>query len=135
VTHVRDGDTIEVAGKPIRLQGLNCNETGTALGEAATAAMSRLVANGQVTCELSGEMTYDREVGTCYLANGEDLASILILQGVCGRCARYDREGRYLGIEAQAGSFEGVVVTSQSSRRVSAVSGAWARASAPGGAW
>jgi endonuclease YncB( thermonuclease family) len=63
VTHVRDGDTIEVAGKPIRLQGLNCNERGTALGEAATTAISRLVENGEVTCELSGEMTYDREVG------------------------------------------------------------------------
>jgi endonuclease YncB( thermonuclease family) len=35
VTHVRDGDTIEVARKPIRLQGLNCNEKGTPLREAA----------------------------------------------------------------------------------------------------
>ena len=71
--------------------------------------MSRLVENGPVTCELSGEMTYDRELGTCYLANGEDLASLLILQGVCGRCATYDREGRYSGIEAQVAPFEGVV--------------------------
>jgi endonuclease YncB( thermonuclease family) len=74
VTHVRDGDTIEVAGKPIRLQGLNCNEEGTALGEAASTAISHLVTNGEITCELSGEMTYDREAGTCYLATGEDLA-------------------------------------------------------------
>jgi hypothetical protein len=40
--HVRDGDTIEVAGKPIRLQGLNCNERGTALGDAATTTMSQI---------------------------------------------------------------------------------------------
>ena len=55
VTHVRDGDTIEVAGKPIRLQGPNRNERGTALGEAATTAISRLVTNGEITCELSSE--------------------------------------------------------------------------------
>jgi endonuclease YncB( thermonuclease family) len=70
--------------------------------------MSRLVANGQVTCELSGEMTYDREAGTCYLASGEDLASILIQRGICGRCAVYDPDERYLRDQAQAGPFQGV---------------------------
>lgn len=107
VTHVRDGDTIEVAGKPVRLQGLNCNERGTALGEAASTTMSRLVASGQVTCELSGETTYDREAGTCFLPSGEDLASILIRRGICGRCARHDPEGRYVRDQAQAGPFQG----------------------------
>ena len=37
------------------------------------------------------------------------LASILIGQGVCGRCARYDREGTDALVQAQSGPFEGVV--------------------------
>jgi hypothetical protein len=39
VTHVRDGDTIEVIGRPIRLQGLNCAERVICLGEAVEAAV------------------------------------------------------------------------------------------------
>jgi endonuclease YncB( thermonuclease family) len=57
-----------------------------------------LVANGEVSCELSGEMTYDREAGTCFLASGEDLASILMQCRICGRCARHDPEERYCEI-------------------------------------
>lgn len=87
VTHVRDGDTIEVAGRPIRLQGLNCAELGTRLGSAGRAAVSRLVAGQSIMCELTGERTYDREVGRCFLSSGDDIAAMLIEQGVCGRCA------------------------------------------------
>jgi hypothetical protein len=39
VTHVRDGDTIEVGRRPIRLNGLTCDERGTRLGDRATQAM------------------------------------------------------------------------------------------------
>ena len=81
VTHVRDGDTIEVGGRPIRLQGLNCAERGTRLGEAATAAIRRLVSGQPLTCELNGERTYDREVGRCYLPSGYDVAAVLISLG------------------------------------------------------
>lgn len=63
VTHVRDGDTIEVAGVPVRLQGLTCDERGTPLGMVATAAMRDLVRGQRVACDLTGERTYDREVG------------------------------------------------------------------------
>ena len=37
ITHVRDGDTIEVGKIPIRLNGLTCDERGTAIGDRATA--------------------------------------------------------------------------------------------------
>ena len=36
VTHVRDGDTIEVNGTPIRLAALDCPERGTKGGNYAT---------------------------------------------------------------------------------------------------
>ena len=36
VTHVRDGDTVEVDGIPIRLAALDCPEKGTQKGDFAT---------------------------------------------------------------------------------------------------
>ena len=40
VTHVRDGDTIVVAGQPVRLSALDCPERDEPGGAAATALMS-----------------------------------------------------------------------------------------------
>lgn len=86
VTHVRDGDTVEVAGTPVRLANLDCAERGSVDGEAASARMRALVDGHEVACELEGRMSYDREVGTCALATtGEDLGRILIDEGTCGR--------------------------------------------------
>lgn len=107
VTHVRDGDTIEVSGVPVRLQGLNCDERGTALGESATAAVTRLVHQGPVSCALTGDKTYDREVGRCSLPDGRDIGAVLISQGQCGRCERYDPQGAYIEPQRRAGPFRG----------------------------
>lgn len=107
VTHVRDGDTIEVNGQAVRLQGLTCDETGTALGDRATRAMRFLVQDQVVTCELTGAKTYDRAVGRCQLGSGLDLGKALIVEGLCGRCARYDRDGFYSDIQARVGKYRG----------------------------
>lgn len=107
VTHVRDGDTIEVAGVPVRLQGLTCDERDTQLGVLATAAMRDLVRGQRVACDLTGERTYDREVGRCTLPDGRDLGAVLISQGVCGRCDRYDSGGAYGAIQRAAGPWHG----------------------------
>lgn len=107
VTHVRDGDTIEVADVPVRLQGLTCDERGTPLGILATAAMRDLVRGQRVSCDLTGEKTYDREVGRCALPDGRDLGAVLISQGVCGRCDRYDTDGAYVSVQRIAGPFPG----------------------------
>jgi endonuclease YncB( thermonuclease family) len=36
VTHVRDGDTIDVRGVPVRIANLDCAERGTSAGDRAT---------------------------------------------------------------------------------------------------
>ncbi len=108
VTHIRDGDTIEVSGVPVRLSGVTADELGTARGKAAKAFMRDLVQGQTVTCTLTGETTYDRQVGHCAV-DGYDLGMRLIEAGMAGRCARYDPDGHYRPVQQQAGPYEGLM--------------------------
>jgi len=85
VTHVRDGDTIEVSGKPIRFAVLDCDETGTTKGDAATRRMQSLVSNEALKCSLTGRRNYDRWIGSCRMTDGRDVAAIMISTGACKR--------------------------------------------------
>lgn len=86
VTHIRDGDTIEVAGVAVRIANLDCAARDTRAGQEALAAMRDLVAGQEVACALEGRRSYDREVGTCALGlTGEDLGERLIADGSCER--------------------------------------------------
>ena len=100
VTHVRDGDTIEVAGLPIRLNGLAAPEHDEPGGPEATEAMRQLVADRQLRCELDGEHTHDRCVGICYL-DGEDISEVMVRKGLARDCPRFSG-GRYRTAESQA---------------------------------
>jgi len=100
VTHVRDGDTIEVEGVPIRLNGVSAPERGDPFGPEATAFMRDLVDGKPVRCELTGETTYDRQVGTCFL-DGVDISATIIRAGLALDCPRYSG-GRYAADEAAA---------------------------------
>ena len=85
VTRVRDGDTIVVGLIPIRIANLDCAETGTVSGERATRRMTELVRGQQLTCQLEGRRSWDREVGVCALPGGRDLGEILIAERFCTR--------------------------------------------------
>src|SRR6056297_929911 len=100
VTKVRDVDTIVVAGTPVRLNGVDGPETSNRYGRAAKAFMSRLVGGKVVTCNLTGDRTYDRWVGVCYL-DGRDIGASAISQGHALDCARYSG-GAYRQYETQA---------------------------------
>ncbi|WP_170431929.1 thermonuclease family protein [Ruegeria arenilitoris] len=109
VTHVRDGDTIEVSGVPVRLSGLTCDERNTSRGASATRAVTNLVNGQALSCTLTGEKSYDREVGRCRLPDGRDIGTELILARECGRCERYDPEGTYIAPQKMAGPYNGVI--------------------------
>jgi len=85
VTHVRDGDTIEVSSVPIRFGSLDCAETGTSDGNRATQRMRALVGGQTLTCFLNGRTSYDRQIGSCRLQDGRDLGSVMIREGYCQR--------------------------------------------------
>lgn len=107
VTGVRDGDTLEVRNVPVRLQGLNCEEKHSPLGQAATLAITDMAAGFFVSCTLTGEKSYGREIGRCSLGDGSDLGAELIAQGLCGRCDRYDVGGAYIAVQRAAGPWRG----------------------------
>ena len=93
VTHVRDGDTIEVNGIPIRLSALDCPERGTQKGDnAARVALQFL--GSQATCELTGAKTYDRLVGYCEV-NGTDFGRYMMQNSTCKVWEKYDVWDRY----------------------------------------
>ena len=96
---VIDGDTVVVAGTTVRLKGVDAAELGTARGESARRVMAMLV-TGELTCRLTGEKTYRREVGYCTTANGTDINRAIIAQGAALACPRYD--DRYVPYEQAA---------------------------------
>lgn len=99
--YVRDADTIVVAGTPVRLNGVDAPETSTRYGRAAKTFMERLLRGEEVVCDLNGERTYDRWVGTCFiLVNGQwsDIGSIIVANGHALDCRRYS-DGRYRSLE------------------------------------
>jgi endonuclease YncB( thermonuclease family) len=102
VTRVRDGDTIEVQEIPIRLGGLSAPERGEVGGAAAKRLMIGLTLDRTATCELNGEVTYDRLVGRCWV-DGLDLAVLMIEAKVAARCPRYDPKEFYAAAQEQAG--------------------------------
>jgi endonuclease YncB( thermonuclease family) len=93
VTYVRDGDTILVAGIPIRLNGIAAPEYYEPQGREARAFMQRLVTGKTLRCELNGERSYDRMIGICFL-EGEDIGALIIGAGLARDCPRFSK-GRY----------------------------------------
>ena len=94
ITHVRDGDTLEIENIPIRLAALDCPENNTPAGRYAT-KIAKQFEGSQASCELTGAKSYDRFVGYCSI-NGEDYGEILISQSACRVWKKYDVWERYL---------------------------------------
>ena len=93
VTHVRDGDTIEVNNVPIRLSALDCPERGTKNGDTASRIAQQFLGS-QATCGLTGAKTYDRLVGYCEI-NGADLGRYMMENSSCKVWEKYDVWNKY----------------------------------------
>ena len=93
ITHVRDGDTFEVSGTPVRISALDCPENSTSSGKKAT-RFARQFKGKQAVCELTGAKTYDRVVGYCSI-EGKDFAQIMVENKFCKFWPKYDVWKRY----------------------------------------
>ena len=94
ITHVRDGDTLEIENIPVRLAALDCPENNTPEGRYAT-KIAKQFEGSQALCELTGAKSYDRFVGYCSI-NGEDYGEMLVTQSACRVWKKYDIWKRYL---------------------------------------
>ncbi len=93
ITHVRDGDTFEVQGTPVRISALDCPENSTSSGQKAT-RFTKQFKGRQAVCELTGAKTYDRVVGYCSI-EGKDFAQIMVDNKFCKFWPKYDVWNRY----------------------------------------
>jgi len=93
ITHVRDGDTFEINGIPVRISALDCAENSTPEGKKITRFAKKFLGK-QAVCELTGAKTYDRVVGYCSI-DGKDFARTMMNATSCKLWAKYDVWHRY----------------------------------------
>ena len=97
---VIDGDTLDVAGIRVRLNGVAAPERDEPGGPEATNAIRQIIGGQAVRCSLTGETTYQRQVGTCWIGT-LDVGAALIAAGRARDCPRYSG-GRYASLETPA---------------------------------
>ncbi len=95
---VIDGDTIAIDRIKIRLAGIDAPELDEPWGQKAKWEMMRLCKGQIIRAEQTGETSYDRMVGTCYLPDGRDLGAELIKRGFALDFAHFSG-GKYRSLE------------------------------------
>ncbi len=117
---VIDGDTIEIHGQRIRLNGIDapkslqpCNNSkGDAYrcGPVAAKVLAELLAASSPTrCEFVERDQYGRFVGNCFLADGTNVAGALVLKGFAMDWPRYAEQQEVAKAERNglwAGTFQ-----------------------------
>ena len=96
--YVIDGDTIRIGKTKIRLAGLDAPELDEPYGQKSKWAMVQICKGHQIRVALSGEQSYDRLVGTCYLEDGTDIGAALIKQGLALDGGHFSK-GKYRHLE------------------------------------
>jgi endonuclease YncB( thermonuclease family) len=97
VATVRDGDTVEIHGRPIRLYGIDapegrqlCHRDGRdwRCGQAAAHALADHIGRRPLTCQPRDTDRYGRPVAVCRIA-GEDIGAWLVREGWALAYRRY----------------------------------------------
>lgn len=101
IAHVRDADTIDVADRPIRLQGIVAPDLSEPDGVDASVVVSLLSGSmiGPAICYLTGTRSHGRCVARCVIT--VDLAETMVSLGVARDCPSYSG-GRYADAESFA---------------------------------
>jgi len=108
---VIDGDTLDVAGQRIRLEGIDAPETGqictTATGAswscglAAAAALRKMTEAKDVACDSRGTDKYGRMLAVCY-EDGAEINAELVRGGFAWAFIRYSQDYVFAEGEARA---------------------------------
>lgn len=108
-----DGDTIDVGGRRIRLEGIDAPESAQSCpgrfaggllgpwrcGTSAASALARLVGSSNVTCEAHEIDKYDRLIATCFV-DGRDINREMVRGGHAWAFVKYSKT--YISEEASA---------------------------------
>lgn len=102
---VIDGDTITLGEHKVRLNGFDTPERDSMCGStdvyaAASKALADFIADQTVTCELNGDKSYDRVIGTCS-ARGTDFGTFMVESGWGRDWKRYSG-GKFAAAEKAA---------------------------------
>lgn len=106
---VIDGDTLELAGKRVRLEGIDAPEAAQscprrflgswACGKAAARKLAGMIEGKSLRCESRGTDRYGRMLGVCF-ADGHDVNAQMVRQGYAWAFVKYSDS--YVGEEAEA---------------------------------
>jgi endonuclease YncB( thermonuclease family) len=106
---VIDGDTIDITGTRVRLDGIDAPEmeqscadpagTRWSCGRAAARELRAHLAGQSLSCEASGNDRYERVLATCALPDGSDVNAWLVREGWA---LAYGFGGAYRAEEAEA---------------------------------
>lgn len=109
VARVIDGDTLDVAGERVRLEGIDAPEMAQSCGRnffgtwkcgvVAANRLAELVRGHTVTCESRGYDKYGRMLGICFV-DGHDINAEMVREGLAWAFVRYSQT--YVREEAQA---------------------------------
>ena len=96
--YIIDGDTIVVDKIKVRLAGIDAPELDQPWGQKSKWAMVKLCKGQTIRVELTGETSYDRLVGTCYLPDGRDIGEEIVKQGLALDGGHFSK-GKYQHLE------------------------------------
>jgi len=109
IARILDGDTIEISGTRIRLEGIDapegdqtCARAGGGTwrcGQAASVELQRLIGGAPVRCESRGTDTYGRMLGICFVGT-IDINAEMVRRGYAWAFVKYSRD--YVAEEAEA---------------------------------
>lgn len=105
---VIDGDTFELQGKTIRLNGIDAPEHGQTCGgwtcgRVATEALAGLIEGRKLDCVTQSQESYGRDIATCS-TGGKDVGATLVENGVAWAFRRYSNAYAQQELAAKARS-------------------------------
>ncbi|MEQ1576695.1 MAG: thermonuclease family protein [Hyphomicrobium sp.] len=106
---VIDGDTLDIGGQRVRLEGIDAPETSQTCGRAwvgwwscgktASKALGSLIGDRRVDCQSQGRDKYGRILGICTVG-GDELNAAMVRTGMAWAFVKYSTA--YIALEAQA---------------------------------
>jgi endonuclease YncB( thermonuclease family) len=119
VARVIDGDTIDINGQRVRLEGIDAPElaqtcesvTGQSwpCGRSAVSALKRLIGNKQISCDPRGQDKYRRVLAVCF-ADGRNINEAMVRDGFAWAFVKYSSEfasAEAVAREAKSGVWQG----------------------------